>query len=768
MRNWQITGFIATLVIVMTFPLYLIRVAYLSDDAVDHTEAQFVGAQTCIECHKMEYDLWKGSHHDLAMTHATEETVLGDFNDAEYEYKGQTHKFYKRDGKFYVYTDGGPAGEMIELEVLYTFGWTPLQQYLVPFPDGRLQTLGLTWHTTHKEWYHMADAVYAGDEINHTNWLHWSNLGQNWNGMCADCHSTNLVKGYDFETGVFNTTWSEINVSCEACHGPSSFHLDWAQLPEMARPVNTNYGLVVQTSEIDNIQYVDQCARCHTRRMALRDYDFKWHDLLDHMVPEMVREPMYFADGQILEEDYVYGSFVQSKMYMNDVQCNDCHNVHSLQLIETGNKLCLQCHLAEAYDTYDHHFHKYKGEQGDALAFADDTTVYEVGEGALCINCHMPGRYYMGVDFRRDHSFRVPRPDLSDKLNTPNACTQCHRNETNQWAAGYLRQWYGISIKPHYGTTLAAGHQADPKAYDQLVTIVNDELYPPIIRATALSVLGEFYTEQSIEVLRKSLKDPESMIRNSAARNVPIQSQEIINDLIPLLNDHVKAVRMEAAVRLSFVPEEMVAQKHMKALSEALDEYRAAMEYSGDFAPSRHNLGNWYFNHGDMAEAEKNFLAAIEIDDQFYPAQSNLAILYNQQGKNEQAEVLLRNVVKGNPDNGEMHYSLGLLLAEQKKYPEAVEQLQLASELIPDRSRIFYNLGLLQNQLGNPDEAEKALLAAYALEEGNFDYIYALVDFYLNRNRPDKAKEYAVMLKEKFPDNAAGTELLEYIDGVSK
>jgi len=258
------------------------------------------------------------------------------------------------------------------------------------------------------------------------------------------------------------------------------------------------------------------------------------------------------------------------------------------------------------------------------------------------------------------------------------------------------------------------------------------------------------------------------MIRNSAARNVPIQSQEIINDLIPLLNDHVKAIRMEAAVRLSFVPEEMVAQKHMKALSEALDEYRAAMEYSGDFAASRHNLGNWYFNHGDLAEAEKNFLAAVEIDNQFYPAQSNLAILYNQQGKNEQAEVLLRNVVKGNPDSGEMHYSLGLLLAEQKKYPEAVEQLQLASELIPDRSRILYNLGLLQNQLGNPVEAEKALLQAYQLEQENFDYIYALVDFYINRNDFLKAKIYAELLRDKFPDNQAGEELLQYIEGISK
>ena len=767
MSKWKITGFIATLAIVLAFPLYLARTAWLADHQPLPAEAQFTGAQSCIECHKIEYDLWKDSHHDLAMDHATEETVLGDFNDAEFVYDGKTHRFYKRDGKFYVYTDG-PDGEMAEFEVLYTFGWTPLQQYLVPFPDGRLQTLALTWHTTHNEWYHMAEAVYPNEDIDHTNWLHWTNMGQNWNGMCADCHSTNLVKGYDFELNTFNTTWSEIDVSCEACHGPSSFHIDWAMLPDMARPMNTNYGLVVQTSNIDHIQYVDQCARCHTRRMALKDYGHEWHNLLDHMVPELVREPMYFADGQILEENYVYGSFVQSKMYMNEVQCNDCHNAHSLKLIKTGNDLCLQCHLAEAYDTYDHHFHKYIGEAGQALTFADDTTIYDVGEGALCINCHMPGRYYMGVDYRRDHSFRVPRPDLSDALNTPNACVQCHRTESNQWAAGYLRQWYGISIKPHYGTALAAGHQADPGAFDQLVTIVSDDLYPPIIRATALSILGEFYTDQSIEVLQRSLKDPESMIRHSAARNIPVRSQEVINDLIPLLNDHVKAVRMEAAVRLSFLPDNMIPRKHLRALGEALEEYRSAMEYTGDFAASRHNLGNWYFNQGDLAEAEKNFLAAIEIDDQFYPAQSNLAILYNQQGRNDQAELLIRNILKANPDNGEMHYSLGLLLVEQKKFNEAARELERAAVLLPGRSRIWYNLGLLQNQLGNRNQAERALLQAYALDVENFDFIYALVDFYLNGNELVKAREFADILKTKYPDNQTAEEVLQYLEGVSK
>ncbi|MEZ5147775.1 MAG: cytochrome c3 family protein [Bacteroidales bacterium] len=361
-ESWIKTGVIATIIIVVSMPLYLLRKNFLDQQVTEISGSPtFVGKESCIECHKVQYELWKGSDHDLAMDHASDSTVLGDFNNAELVAQGHTHKFYKKEDKFFVFTDGAD-GKMQEFEVKYTFGYHPLQQYLVEFPGGRLQTLPLTWDTVSKSWYHMADAVYANEDINHMNWLHWTNQAQNWNGMCADCHSTDLKKNYNLETDSYQTTWSEIDVSCEACHGPASEHIKWANLPEMARPQNINTGLVVQTSNIDNRRYVDLCARCHTRRSALRDYDFDWSDLLDHMIPELTREPLYFPDGQILEEDYVFGSFTQSRMYMEGVKCNNCHDVHSGKRHMEGNALCLQCHRGDVYDTYNHHFHKYEGE----------------------------------------------------------------------------------------------------------------------------------------------------------------------------------------------------------------------------------------------------------------------------------------------------------------------------------------------------------------------------------------------------------------------
>jgi len=754
----------ATIFIVLSVPLYILKETYFNDDLSKDLilEAQFVGKETCMECHKVEYDLWEGSDHDLAMDYANDSTVRGDFNNAEFEYQEQIHKFYKRDNRYYVYTDG-PDGDMQEFEVKYTFGVHPLQQYLVEFGGGKLQTLPLTWDTITSSWYHMAEAVYPHEEVGHTNWLHWTNQAQNWNGMCADCHSTNLKKGFDINTETFNTTWSEIDVSCEACHGPSSEHLIWANLPEMGRPEHTNYGLVIKTSNIDNHRYVDLCARCHTRRSALKDYDFLWNDLLDHMIPELVREPMYFADGQILEEDYVFGSFTQSRMYMEDVKCNDCHNVHSGKLVLEGNTLCLQCHRSDVYDTYDHHFHKYLGGSGVPVVdkFGDEQSV---GSGAQCINCHMPGRFYMGVDYRRDHSFRIPRPDLSEELGTPNACNQCHANKSIDWAVEAIEEWYGKKRRPHYGITLAEGHAGKPEAFIKLTGLASDDLYPPIVRATALSLIGENYPDTGYAVLKNSLKDFESLIRHTAVQFYPLNSMEHVHDLLSLLNDPVSAVRFETAVKLSIIPREQLPQSRLRSLDAALLEYKHAMQYSGDFATSRHNLGNFFQNTGKPDSTIMNYLAALRIDDQFYPAKVNLAMVYNTQGQNDKAEILLKDVVKNHPEVEDAWYSLGLLLAEMQKYTEAIDYLERAAGMMPDRPRIFYNLGLIYQHLGDHEKAERNLKKCLALEPQNFDFLLALADHFMKGKNFTKARPYAEKILELYPDNAAGQELLNIID----
>ncbi len=765
-KNWKIAGLAATFFIVLSLPLYLVKF-YLIDGekySRETMQAQFVGRENCIDCHKKEYDLWRGSHHDMAMDTASAETVLGNFENAEFVFNGDTSRFYRRGEKFFVKTPG-QGGKIADFEITYVFGVTPLQQYLIPFEGGRLQCLPIAWDTERKQWFHLVPMVYPGQEIMPSDWLYWSNGGQNWNGMCAECHSTNVQKNYNLETGTYNTTWSEIDVSCEACHGPGSLHVAWAQVPEMARTPGTNYDLSVQTSGIDAKRQVELCAPCHSRRSQFADNPHHYEELLDIALPQLITEPHYFTDGQILEEDYEYGSFLQSKMYEKGVRCSDCHNVHSGKIIETGNRLCAQCHRPDIYDAYSHHFHKYPQEQAKPLILEQGKKKVAVGEGALCVSCHMPGRYYMGVDFRRDHSMRAPRPDLSLEIGVPNACNQCHSDKPVQWAVDQVNKWYGISRPGHFGQAFAKAGKGDPGAEKDLIEIINEPLYAPLVRASALSLLSSFASDTTAAVFQKALQDPSPVLRSTAVSFFnPADRAEYLNLLIPLLNDPVKTVRILAASQLAGVPEERLTDPQKQRFRAALEEYHLAMEYGADFPASRHNLGNLYASLGDFKEAEHHYRIAIEIDNLFIPPKVNLAMMYNRFGKNEQAERMFREIIRDHPEFDEAYYSLGLLLAEMKQFEEAAQILTEAGKRMPGRSRIFYNLGLIYQYLQNYPATEKNLLRALQIEPENFDYLYAITDYCLKTNQLEKARMYARRMKQIHPANQAANDILNFID----
>ncbi len=751
MRGWKIAGVIASLVIVAMIPLYAIKESRSRSvrRLVTDSAATFVGRERCASCHEDPYRKWLGSDHDNAMDVATDSTVLGDFDDVVFEYAGVTSRFYRKGGGFFVRTEG-PDGEPADFEISYTFGVEPLQQYLIRFPGGRLQALSITWDVERERWFRM----YPGQEIAPDDWLHWTRGGQNWNGMCAECHSTNLVKGYDPATKSFSTTWSEIDVSCEACHGPGSSHVTWAEVQPAARPDVKNYALVVRTGGIGSQQLVELCAPCHSRRTELGDYDHTGADLLDHHVPSLLDEGLYFSDGQILEEVYVYGSFLQSKMYRSNVGCGDCHDVHSLQLVREGNELCLQCHAAAVYGSSDHHFHEkiLEGEPSD---------------GALCVKCHMPERPYMVIDYRADHSMRVPRPDLTLELGVPNACGQsgCHDDQSAGWAAAHLIEWYGEARRPHYGTTLDAGRRRDPEALPELIQLAGDTALPALVRATALSLLGQYPGQESRRAFEAALADPDPLVRHTAVQSVRAPDpRELVGLLGPLLADPTTAVRIQAAVRLAPVPRELLEPYQGVALDAALDEYRTAMAYSLDFSFAGHNLGNLYASLGDAAKAEEFYRAAIDVDGLFYPAKMNLAVLYNRQGRNAEAETLLREVLDADPEMYEAAYSLALLLVEMNRPPEAAEFLARAAEGMPERSRVHYNLGLLLQSLERQPEAEAALARALELEPENLDYLYALADHYVKRGEPARALPLTERMIAADPEDPLGPRMKAFVE----
>ena len=681
LRRWEVVGVLATLAIVISVPLRLAVVAARGPQRPARTVALYVGSDACKSCHQAAYDKWRRSNHALAMAPAREDTVLGDFNNAVFTEKGKTTRFSRKDGKYVVSTEG-PDGTPGEFEVAYTFGWFPLQQYLIPFPGGRLQALAIAWDVQKKRWY----SLYPDQTIPPTDWLHWTRPAQNWNVMCSECHSTGVRKRYDPEQDTYQTTWSEISVGCEACHGPGSLHVEWAKAPPMARLPVENFALPLKSTGLAGRDLVNLCGPyCHARRSGLRDQDRAGGEPLDVVLPVLLSPGLFYPDGQILEEDYEYHSFLQSKMYANGVKCSDCHDVHAAKRLKEGNELCVRCHRADTYDTDTHHFHK-KVVKG------------RPSEGASCPACHMPGRTYMGVHFRRDHSLRVPRPDLSAQLGTPNACSQsgCHADKPLRWAVEAYNKWYGVKRKPHYGTVLAAARERKPEARGDLLELAADRLRPAIVRATALDLLWAYPGEESTRLLQQALTDEDALIRRTAAHHVPVADPtQLVKALAPLLKDPALAVRTEAVSRLAEVPQPFFTESQARDFKTALEEYRKVLAYTADMPSGRYNWAILEQNQGRPDVAEQQYRKALAIDEQFFPAQANLALLLNRQGKNAEAEQLLKAALRANPRNAAVAFNLGLLLAEQGKTAEAETALRAALKADPQMASAAYNLAVL-------------------------------------------------------------------------
>ena len=516
--------------------------------------ASFVGRTECIECHQKEFNLWQSSHHDLAMQPANEKTVLGNFDNVQFIHKGVTSTFSKRNGKFLVRTEG-PQGTLEEYPITYTMGVDPLQQYLIEFPKGRYQSLSLSWDTRPTDaggqrWFHL----YGEERIPHDDLLHWTGPYQTWNHMCAECHSTDLKKNYLSEEDRYQTTFSEIDIACEACHGPGSQHVSWARSVEQGDSFEypDNLGLVLQLKDGQNVNWVfddgaviarrsqprqsttelDTCARCHSRRSVIHEPYQHGRPLLDTHLPSLLDEILYYPDGQVQDEVYVYGSFLQSKMYHQGVSCSDCHEPHSLKLRASGDNVCTICHLPEKFQAKSHHFHP------------------PTSSGGSCVECHMPATTYMEVDPRHDHSFRIPRPDLTIKIGTPNACTNCHSDRSPEWAAAAVIEWYGPdrSNSSHFGEVLQKGREGTSDAAADLVRLINDREQPAIVRASALRLLQGSVSRKTLPVIESALSNPDPLLRVAALSTLPaIEPQGRLHLAGPLLQDPIRAVRTESA-----------------------------------------------------------------------------------------------------------------------------------------------------------------------------------------------------------------------------
>jgi tetratricopeptide (TPR) repeat protein len=712
--------------------------------------ASYVGAAVCTACHPTAAQAWSGSHHQRAMLPATAGTVRADFSGATFADAGMHARFFRDGDRFLIHTVG-PDGRPADVPVAYVFGIDPLQQYLLPAAGGRLQTFTVAWDTRPardggQRWLNL----YPGEPLPAGDPLHWTGADQTWNYMCASCHSTNLDKRYDAATDTYGTTWTDVDVACEACHGPGSEHVAWAHAATPGSPSTAHDGLPVHFPAAQLTRWVidpttgsaragegpvraeiEICAPCHMRRTTIAAAHHPGEPLLDAYVPALLTEGAYFADGQIDGEVYEYGSFLQSRMYRAGVSCRDCHEPHALTLRAGGNALCTRCHLAAKYDAPSHHFHR------------------AGSPGASCPACHMPARTYMRVDVRHDHSLRVPRPDLSLTLGTPNPCTGCHTERDPRWARDQVRAWYGHDPAglQRYAQALHAGRTGQPGAVRPLADLIADRGQPAIARATALTLLTRSGDATPASVLATAIGEEDPIVRWAAAgalETLPLADRLRLG--APLLGDATRAVRIEAARQLAGAAPALAGPEVSARITAGLAEWVAAQRVDADRPEAHVNLCTLYGELGDVPSAERECRAAMRLRPSYTPAYVNLADVFRAADRDNDGERLLRDGLAAAPSDAALHHALGLLLVRAHRPDAALAELQRAAELRPADIRYAYVLGIALHAAGQSERALGVLAAAHDRSPTDRDILIALATINRDLGNAAAVQDYARQL----------------------
>ena len=720
----------------------------------------YLGSASCASCHAEQAHAWRGSDHDLAMQ-SPDGLELPQFDGRSLR-AGREQFTFRRTAEGYaveVRTRGTVAGavpSVASYPVRYLFGVRPLQQVLLDVGQGQLQALSVAWDSRPKaaggqRWF----SLYPGEQILPGDALHWRGPQFNWNHMCSDCHSTGVQKNYQRSTRRYDTRYAEIDVACEACHGPGSEHMRAVQAGQpganargfrsLLRAPSRRW-VLPQGAPIAHLEQdgqtgpaiaksteLEACAPCHSRRSDLGPADAgpRDHSYTDRYRLALLDDPLYFADGQIEDEVFIYGSFLQSRMYRAGVTCSDCHEPHSLGLRAAGNELCGQCHRADVFDTPAHHFHP------------------AGTPAAACVSCHMPARTYMQLDQRHDHRFGLPRPELAEAVHAPDACTGCHTEQSQRWAAEQIRKHREPRPESGFARALYAARAQLPGAEAQLLDLLTDATQPAIARASALAELSNRPGPQLRSALNAALGDADPLLRRAAAgAAVALSAPERERALSRLLRDPARSVRIEAASTLVGRDASEFGAATRAALPAALAEYSATQEYLADRAEGLNALAHLRRIAGDLPGAEALLREAEERDPTFSGTYLNLADLYRATDREPLATQLLERGLEHAADRALLHYALGLSYVRGGLEPKALRQFESARRLAPAVVDYSYVYAVSLHDLGRPRAALDVLRAALQQAPGNLELLGALHDYCRELGLSAEAAGYASRLAE--------------------
>ncbi|MBY5357171.1 tetratricopeptide repeat protein [Rhizobium leguminosarum] len=689
----------------------------------------FVDERTCTSCHADRAAAFSKSHHAKAMALADDETVRGKFDNTTFDHDGVVTTFTRRDGHFFVNTEGADGGQA-EFEVKYTFAYEPLQQYLVDIGGGRLQALDIAWDTAKGQWFWLGD----GTPTKPGSTYHWTGPFYRWNRTCIDCHSTDPQAKFQPQTNEYKSSYVATSIGCQSCHGPGAKHVASAQSGNLS-----SIGLPKVDAGI--------CFACHARRTKLLNGYQPGKPFLDYFSPALLRQDLYFPDGQILDEVFEYGSFQQSKMARAGVTCLDCHRPHEAGLKAEGNALCTQCHTETKPE-------RFVRQDPSGLFDTPAHTRHQAGStGAQCANCHMPERTYMKVDPRRDHSFVIPRPDLSTTLGTPNACTTCHVGRTNDWAAETMDKWYGTQWRkrPSIAHAFAGAANGDEAAIEALRTLVSDQDQAGIVRGSAIAAMSGIDGMDVTTDIRTAAVDADPLVRLGAAEaagNIPPERRlEAVGNL---LGDQTRAVRVAAANALAGTPPHLFGDQQGDFEAAVVD-LRAYVEANADVAETQSNYGFFLFARQRTAEAEAAFRRAISLDPTLEGMRVNLAEFYRASGQKDRSEQTYAEAIAMAPERAELRYGHALSLVRKQALTDAITELEEAVRLDPQNSQYKTTFAVALDSAGRTGEALDRLDGWAAGEDA--DIIGLALQYSLKLRRLPEALKHAEVLARLRPED---------------
>ena len=733
----------------------------------------YLGAETCAGCHTQAYRDWQKSDHHKSMQLPNAESVLGDFDNRRVTLHGIESRFFTEGDGYFVETTNGD-GQLQTFKIDYTFGFFPLQQYLITLDAGHVQALNIAWDSRPKteggqRWYHLQ----PNEEIDPEHPFFWTGHFNNWNSNCAECHSTNLQKNYDAKNHSYATTYTDINVACESCHGPGQQHLELVKSGRVSADNNgfdtfNNPGVswsfalndaianpvagsevtgAVDETPVAAVDEVNSCGGCHSRRMDLAPSK-PGDDYHNNHSVQLLDEGLYFADGQIQDEVFVLGSFLQSKMHQSGVTCSNCHNPHSGKLVAEGNAVCAQCHMPSVFDQPKHHQHP------------------AGSEGAQCVNCHMPERTYMGVDARRDHSFNLPNIGLSEILETPLACKNCHTDKAASWFEEAAKAWPNQTQNDaeHWGHINAAARSRDRLVAKTLASVV--DLESDLVGATLLQQLAAFPSRMGVEAAQKKFNHQSPLIRRAAVASlagVPLQMRWDL--LAEMMNDSHRSVRFEVAVQLldanTLASAANTSSARRASYQRLMDDYRASLLHSQDTPSAQLGLAQLAIQQGEYELALAAYQQALRIAPSYVPALINLADFYRSSGREVEAKQQLQQALEVAPDSSDVQHSYGLMLIRARQYGPALPYLKTAFELDGAQPRYAYVYAVALENQQRLKAAIAVLDAANERWPNQTDLLLTLVRYLEKDNQINRALRVLSDLSRIAPSSPQVRQLFE-------